>query len=84
MHSQGELAALLAEDGVDVTQATLSRDLRAIGVVKQPLPDGGVRYAKVADASGREVHRFETGAHQRFDLRPGGLAATPFIAQGPP
>ena len=27
VHSQGELAALLAEDGVDVTQATLSRDL---------------------------------------------------------
>lgn len=32
--SQSELAKLLAEDGVSVTQATLSRDLEELGAVK--------------------------------------------------
>ena len=39
--SQGELAALLAEDGIAVTQATLSRDLEELGAVKVRAPDGG-------------------------------------------
>lgn len=34
VRSQGELAELLASDGVRVTQATLSRDLEELGVVK--------------------------------------------------
>ena len=38
--SQTQLAALLAESGVDVTQATLSRDLEDIGAVKLRGSDG--------------------------------------------
>jgi transcriptional regulator of arginine metabolism len=34
VHSQGELADLLVADGIDVTQATLSRDLVEVGAVK--------------------------------------------------
>lgn len=34
VRSQAELLSLLAEDGVDVTQATLSRDLVELGAVK--------------------------------------------------
>jgi transcriptional regulator of arginine metabolism len=34
VHSQGELADLLVEQGTDVTQATLSRDLVEVGAVK--------------------------------------------------
>lgn len=41
IHSQTELARLLAEDGIDVTQATLSRDLDELGAVKLRAPDGG-------------------------------------------
>ena len=41
MHSQGELAALLADDGIEVTQATLSRDLEELGAVKLRGADGG-------------------------------------------
>ena len=41
--SQQELAELLGRDGISVTQATLSRDLTELGVVKGPqgylLPD---------------------------------------------
>ena len=38
--SQTQLAALLAEGGVEVTQATLSRDLEEIGAVKLRGADG--------------------------------------------
>ena len=41
VRSQSELAALLAEDGIAVTQATLSRDLDELGAVKVRAPDGG-------------------------------------------
>lgn len=42
--SQETLRDLLAEHGVEVTQATLSRDLRELQVVKVPQPDGGSAY----------------------------------------
>ncbi|HEY5148621.1 MAG TPA: arginine repressor, partial [Mycobacterium sp.] len=42
VHSQGELVALLAGEGIDVTQATLSRDLEELGAVKLRGADGGV------------------------------------------
>jgi transcriptional regulator of arginine metabolism len=42
IRSQAELAALLDEAGVRVTQATLSRDLDELGAVKLRTPDGGL------------------------------------------
>lgn len=42
VHSQTELATLLADEGIDVTQATLSRDLEELGAVKLRGADGGV------------------------------------------
>jgi len=42
VRSQSELAALLAGEGIDVTQATLSRDLEELGAVKLRGADGGV------------------------------------------
>jgi transcriptional regulator of arginine metabolism len=42
--SQETLRDLLAKRGFEVTQATLSRDLRELQVVKVPLPDGGSAY----------------------------------------
>lgn len=41
VRSQGELAKLLAAEGIEVTQATLSRDLDELGAVKLRGPDGG-------------------------------------------
>jgi transcriptional regulator of arginine metabolism len=41
VRSQPELAALLAEEGIDATQATLSRDLEELGAVKLRAADGG-------------------------------------------
>jgi transcriptional regulator of arginine metabolism len=42
VRSHGELAALLAAEGLHVTQATLSRDLDELGAVKLRAPDGGL------------------------------------------
>jgi transcriptional regulator of arginine metabolism len=41
VRSQTELAKLLAAEGIDVTQATLSRDLDELGAVKLRGVDGG-------------------------------------------
>jgi transcriptional regulator of arginine metabolism len=41
VHSQAELVRLLADEGLAVTQATLSRDLEELGAVKLRGPDGG-------------------------------------------
>ena len=45
VRSQAELARLLAAEGVQVTQATLSRDLEDIGATKVRGPDGVLVYA---------------------------------------
>ncbi|MGH3725841.1 MAG: arginine repressor [Mycobacterium sp.] len=42
VRSQVELAALLAAEGIETTQATLSRDLDELGAVKLRAADGGV------------------------------------------
>lgn len=64
VRSQGELLELLAHDGIEVTQATLSRDLVELGAEKvrlgralvYALPgEGGDRTARPAAAAG-ELH----------------------------
>ncbi len=49
--SQEELLKALAREGVAVTQATLSRDLRSLGVGKRPGADGRTVYALPAPAT---------------------------------
>lgn len=44
VHSQEALRELLAERGVEVAQATLSRDIRELGLVKVPDEEGGSYY----------------------------------------
>ncbi|MGP1309000.1 MAG: arginine repressor [Phycisphaerales bacterium] len=66
IHSQEQLRELLKEEGVDVTQATLSRDLRDLGVVKTPdgyvLPEPGAeRFLKVD-----RQHQVERGIRQHL------------------
>jgi transcriptional regulator of arginine metabolism len=45
VRSQGELAALLADAGVSVTQTTLSRDLVELDAVKVRHESGALVYA---------------------------------------
>lgn len=44
--SQEELRRLLLQRGWDVTQSTLSRDLREMRLARVPAPDGTARYAE--------------------------------------
>ena len=47
---QEELLRYLRESGFDVTQATVSRDIRELGLVKVSGGNGRYRYVSVADA----------------------------------
>lgn len=42
--TQAALVSALTEAGFEVTQATVSRDIRRLGLVKAPQPQGGYRY----------------------------------------
>ncbi len=55
--SQEQLRELLQAEGFEVTQATLSRDIRELGLAKVAAPDGGSHYAESAEgASGVRPH----------------------------
>jgi transcriptional regulator of arginine metabolism len=69
VRSQEELADLLAQRGVRVTQATLSRDLEELGAVRLRGAGGTLVYALPGDPGGP-------------GSRPGGLPGPP--ADGPP
>ena len=45
MSTQEQLVALLAADGVEATQATVSRDLEDMGAIKVRVPGGDTVYA---------------------------------------
>ena len=63
VQNQDELSKLLQERGFDVTQATLSRDLRELGIVKSHDPERGVyRYRE-----GRPL-KIASSPHRRFTV----------------
>lgn len=45
IETQEELANALMEEGIDVTQATVSRDIKELMLIKIPTGDGRYRYA---------------------------------------
>jgi transcriptional regulator of arginine metabolism len=51
--TQGELADLLADSGVKVTQATLSRDLVELDAIRVRIPAGGLVYAVPGEGGDR-------------------------------
>jgi len=52
IETQEDLQSRLQNSGFPVTQATISRDIRELGLIKAQLPDGGYAYAlpPMADA----------------------------------
>ncbi|MDE2573163.1 MAG: arginine repressor [bacterium] len=56
VHSQEELMQHLAEQGFDVTQATVSRDIKELGLLKVPLRNGngGGSFKYVEPGASRE------------------------------
>lgn len=51
IETQEELAAALREKGVQVTQATVSRDIKELHLIKVPYGDGRYRYAVAGEAA---------------------------------
>lgn len=62
VHSQAELAELLADDGLHVTQATLSRDLVEVGAVRVRDGAGALVYAVPTAAGAEALSTGEAGA----------------------
>lgn len=59
---QEELLRILQNKGFDLTQATLSRDLKQLQVVKIAASDGGYTYVLPEKAGVQAVHRKHHGA----------------------
>jgi len=49
IETQDELVEYLKSDGYNITQATVSRDIKELHLVKVPLPDGRYKYSLPAD-----------------------------------
>lgn len=70
--SQEQLRRLLHERGIEATQATLSRDIRDLGLVKRSV-DGAYRRPDAADEPADHLEEFETAVadylrrHDRVD-----------------
>ncbi len=57
VETQEDLAKLLQEEGINVTQATVSRDIRELKLFKAPAENGGQKYA--AQEPGEELEPVE-------------------------
>lgn len=55
--TQGKLVALLRESGYNATQATVSRDIKELHLVKALSPDGVYRYAVANDSESNVSNR---------------------------
>lgn len=53
--TQEDLLIYLREDGFDVTQATVSRDIKELRLVKAMVGDGKYRYSQASSDSGSDV-----------------------------
>jgi arginine repressor len=80
VHSQEQLAGLLSQyAGMHVTQATLSRDLDELGVVRLRASDGTLVYALPGDPGG---HGSPAGAALEYPERVPPSPAAPALAPG--
>lgn len=59
VHTHDELIALLKSEGFNVTQATVSRDIKELGLIKVPAVDGSSVYSVPEPAAEPNVSRIE-------------------------
>ena len=60
IETQDQLIAKLAEYGMEVTQATISRDIRELKLVKVSAEDGGYRYAMTPKEDVSSASKYRT------------------------
>lgn len=66
IETQEELAEKLKEIGVDVTQATVSRDIKELRLIKVMAADGRYKYASIAQTEGTITNKLLTVFTESF------------------
>ena len=67
VETQEELSELLREAGYSVTQATVSRDINELRLIKVPASDGKAKYARVGERGGSRLADFLSQYEASFD-----------------
>ncbi len=68
IRTQEELARFLEEEGIEVTQATVSRDIKDLGLIKVPIEDGSYKYAMPPEADKYKMARWIEKMFKNFVL----------------
>ena len=80
VRSQAQLARLLADDGISVTQTTLSRDLLQMGAVRVRADGGGLAYAVPGEGGDRTPRAGEGTGDGLVDVRLARVAAEVLVS----
>ncbi len=64
--TQEDLAKRLEEERIDVTQATVSRDIKKLGLIKVPSGYGGYKYALPMERTQNDIHAWLKRMFQDF------------------
>ena len=59
IETQEKLATLLKDAGFDVTQATVSRDIKELQLIKVPTPEGNYKYSQPFNDEGQFSNRYQ-------------------------
>jgi transcriptional regulator of arginine metabolism len=66
VETQDELVERLRDAGYAVTQATISRDIKELHLIKVPLDDGRYKYSVPADQRYNPMHRLKRALNDHF------------------
>ncbi|TDF99249.1 transcriptional regulator AhrC/ArgR [Paenibacillus piri] len=66
IETQDELVDQLRTAGFPVTQATISRDIKELHLIKVPLDDGRYKYSVPADQRYNPMHRLKRALNDHF------------------
>lgn len=67
IETQDELVNLLLEKGIRATQATISRDIKDLNLVKIPMSNGSFRYSMAGDINYRPQERLQRTLVEVFE-----------------
>ncbi|GIQ70671.1 transcriptional regulator ArgR [Xylanibacillus composti] len=66
IETQDELVNALREAGYNVTQATVSRDMKELHLIKVPLDDGRYKYSMPSDQRFNPIHKLKRSLADNF------------------
>ena len=70
VETQEELSAYLVREGFQVTQATVSRDIRELKLTKIAMDNGKQKYAVITDADSRMIEKYGSELLQELNGLP--------------